>query len=164
MIVYKIIRHRLDNSYRIIIYHFVWIINEIKKRNIIHEILEKMMLVTLTQCMPVVGGARSSYTPIRVAAVAGWFPLRVREEVEAARVGPGDLDDGNAEMASAAQPTCRPWPSSFSQSSLLFYLPFFSQLSIFTHPLNPISQFTLFHTLLYFYCSSLLSVSIHCLL
>lgn len=27
--------------------------------------------MTLTQCMPVVGGARSSYTPIRVAAVAG---------------------------------------------------------------------------------------------
>ena len=27
--------------------------------------------MTLTQCMPVVGGARSSYTPISVAAVAG---------------------------------------------------------------------------------------------
>lgn len=29
------------------------------------------MKIALTQCMPVVGGARSSYTPIRVAAVAG---------------------------------------------------------------------------------------------
>lgn len=27
--------------------------------------------MTLTQCMPVVGGVRSSYTPIRVAAVTG---------------------------------------------------------------------------------------------
>ena len=52
--------------------------------------------------MPMVGGARSSYTPIRVAAVAGWFPLRVRD-VEAAMGGPGDLDAaGDAEMASAA--------------------------------------------------------------
>lgn len=30
--------------------------------------------MTLTQCMPVVGGARSSYTPIRVAAVGGVVP------------------------------------------------------------------------------------------
>lgn len=34
--------------------------------------------------MPVVGGARSSYTPIRVAAVAGWFPLRVLDVEESA--------------------------------------------------------------------------------
>lgn len=83
----------------------------------------------LTQCMPVVGGARSSYTPIRVAAVAGWFPLRVRDEVEVARVGPGDLDAGNAEMASAAQPSCRPCPL----PSLQPLLPL-SATTLFQHP------------------------------